>query len=169
MSAEGPSILNRYKSHEKKQLQPYPEERAPAAVAAEKEAERIKERDRAWAAKAVKVKPVPLNLQERVQMGSPAAANRNAAEHGSPEEKAEQYNRAVQLGMSESNKVKVRETQAEVNRREAARIAGKAGEVEVNLEEEASGSLTFTLDQGYIDAIKVPDTYFNIITSVKNS
>lgn len=160
MSADGPSFLNMFETENKKKPQPYPEDRAPAVVAA-------RERDKAWEerGKAVKVK---------AHLAAPAVINKYVAEHYTPEQKADEYNRAVQLGMSESEKIKMRETQAEVNRREAARVAGKAGkaekagEVEVNLEEE-SVSVTFTLDQGYIDAIKLPDTYFNIITSVKTS
>ena len=175
MPTEGPSFLNLYETDKKKELQPYPEERAPAAIAAQKEAERIKERDKAWAAKGqVKVKPVALNFQERVGVGNAAAVNRYAAEYGLPQEKADQYNRAVQLGMSESNKVKMRETQAEVDRREEERKAkikaeAEKGKVEVDLKKERNVTVNFALDQEYMDAIKVPDTYFNIITSSRTT
>ena len=183
MKKEGPSFLNlnRYETDKKKELQPYPEERAPAAIAVQKEAERIKERDIAWAAKGqVKVKPVALKIQERVRVGNAAAMNRYTAEYGSPQEKADQYNRAVQLGMSESNKSKMRETQAEVDRREkerkakikakAAEEAAKAeataeeGKVEVDLETEGKIDVNFTLNNDYITAITLPDTYFGIIS-----
>ena len=54
---------------------------------------------------------------------------------------------------------------------EAAKAAAEAekGKVEVDLKKERNVTVNFALDQGYMDAIKVPDTYFNIITSSRTT
>lgn len=142
MPTEGPSFLNLYKNTEKKMPQVY-RGRAIAAVPVPEDP-RLKEMA------THNVGPISLNGKNLTRTVS-----------GQLERYKQQQNikRRILAGLPTK--------EAE----EAAKAAAEAekGKVEVDLKKERNVTVNFALDQGYMDAIKVPDTYFNIITSSRTT
>jgi hypothetical protein len=146
MSAEGPSFLNLYKNTEKKMPQVY-RGRAIAAVPVPEDP-RLKEMA------THNVGPISLNGKNLTRTVS-----------GQLERYKQQQNikRRILAGLPTK--------EAEEAAKAAAKAAAEAeeGKVEVDVEKERNVTVNFALDQGYMDAIKVPDTYFNIITSSRTT
>jgi hypothetical protein len=162
---EGPSLLNnkRYASHKNKVLKPYPGE----GVSAEEPPGKL-----ALAkGRTLAVVPVPEDSRQNEMttrnIGKISLNGKTITQtvSGQLERYRQQQNikRRIRAGLPTKEE--------EAAAKEGAEAEKEEGKVNVDIKEEKKVPIevNFTLDQEYIDAIKVPDTYFNIITSVKTS